>query len=203
MGVLTTFHPTKRLLVDTTSKLMDVKAPEDISVDEVLQISGVSKGSMYHHFEDLSELIETAQIARYSHWVDISIVNMTDVVRSAITKDDLYKSLSAVTQNTQSAKRRSSRIERAAALSRRNASPRYIEMLGKESDRLAEGIADLAREAQEKGLFTKSLSSYAIALFVQAYTLGKIVDDYSFKPVPDEEWNELIMSVIKNVFMAD
>lgn len=199
----TTFHPTKLLLVDTAAALMDSKAPEDISVDEVLQISGVSKGSMYHHFEDLSELIEYAQISRYSHWVDVSIKGMTEVVRSSKSKSDLLAALKIVTQNTQSDKRRASRIERAAALSRRNASKRYIELLGHESDRLAEGIADLAREAQEKNFFTKSLNPYAIALLVQAYTLGKIVDDYSFKPVPQEEWNEIIYAIIERVFMAD
>ena len=199
----TTFHPTKLLLVDTAAALMDSKAPEDISVDEVLQISGVSKGSMYHHFEDLSELIEYAQISRYSHWVDVSIKNMAEVVRSSKTKSDLLAALKIVTQNTQSDKRKASRIERAAALSRRNASSRYKELLGHESDRLADGIADLAREAQEKELFTRNLTPYATALLVQAYTLGKIVDDYSFKPVPQEEWNEIIYAIIERVFMAD
>ena len=199
----TTFHPTKLLLVDTAAALMDSKAPEDISVDEVLQISGVSKGSMYHHFEDLSELIEYAQISRYSHWVDVSIKNMAEVVRSSKTKSDLLAALKIVTQNTQSDKRKASRIERAAALSRRNASSRYKELLGHESDRLADGIADLAREAQEKELFTRNLNPYAIALLVQAYTLSKIVDDYSFKPVPQEEGNEIIYAIIERVFMAD
>lgn len=199
----TTFHPTKLLLVDTAAALMDSKAPEDISVDEVLQISGVSKGSMYHHFEDLSELIEYAQISRYSHWVDVSIKNMAEVVRSSKTKSDLFAALKIVTQNTQSDKRKASRIERAAALSRRNASSRYKELLGHESDRLADGIADLAREAQEKELFARNLNPYTIALLVQAYTLGKIVDDYSFKPVPQEEWNEIIYAIIERVFMAD
>ena len=73
LRVLTHFHPTKRLLVETVAKLLDSKKQNEISTDEVLELSGVSKGSMYHHFKDIQELIETTQIYRYSKWIDSSI----------------------------------------------------------------------------------------------------------------------------------
>ena len=182
---------------------MEIKAPNEISADEVLQKSGISKGSMYHHFKDLDELIETSQVARFAHWVDVSIQNLGQIIRATKTKDELYEALRVVTENTQSAKRKDSRIERAAALSRRNGSARYFELIGNESDRLMSGLEDLAREAQEKGFFSKRHHPRAISLMVQAYTLGKIVDDYSHNPVSDYEWNALIMDVIRKVFMED
>ena len=95
---------------------MEIKAPNEISADEVLQKSGISKGSMYHHFKDLDELIETSQVARFAHWVDVSIQNLGQIIRATKTKDELYEALRVVTENTQSAKRKDSRIERAAAL---------------------------------------------------------------------------------------
>mgnify|MGYP003353142701 FL=1 len=96
--------------------LMETKAPNDISTDEVLQKSGISKGSMYHHFKDLDELIETAQVARFAHWVDISIENLGQIIRATKTKTELFEALRVVTENTQSVKRKPSRIERAATL---------------------------------------------------------------------------------------
>lgn len=182
---------------------METKAPTEISADDILNKSGISKGSMYHHFVDLDELVETAQVARFSHWVNVSIANMGQIIRAAKTKGELLEALRVVTENTQSSKRRPSRIERAAALSRRNGSDRYFELIGKESDRLMEGLEDLAREAQEKGFFGKKHKPRTIAMMVQAYTLGKIVDDYSHAPVSDEDWNNLIMDLINRVFMTD
>jgi AcrR family transcriptional regulator len=201
--VLSTFHPTKKLLVETAMQLLEEKSAPEISADEILSLSGISKGSMYHHFHDLDELLETAQVARFAHWVDVSIKNMTQLIRATKTKNELYEALRIVTENTQSDKRRSSRIERASALSRRNASPRYIELIGKESDRLMDGLEDLARESQEKGFFSKKHNPRAVALMVQAYTLGKIVDDYSHNQVSESDWNALIMDVIRKVFMED
>ena len=64
--MLSNFHPTKRLLVETAVKMLDSKSPAEILAEEVLETSGVSKGSMYHHFEDLQELVEVAQVYRYS-----------------------------------------------------------------------------------------------------------------------------------------
>ena len=57
LRVLTPFHPTKRLLVETVAKLLDSKKQNEISTDEVLDLSGVSKGSMYNHFMDIKEFI--------------------------------------------------------------------------------------------------------------------------------------------------
>ena len=57
-------HPTKALLIATTVTLLDTKLPNEIAVDEILEASGISKGSLYHHFEDLGELLEIAQVER-------------------------------------------------------------------------------------------------------------------------------------------
>lgn len=201
--MLRTFHPTKKLLVETVAAIMDTKAPEEISAEEVLTTSGISKGSMYHHFKDLNELIETAQVVRFAHWVDVSIQNMSLIIRATNSKEELLAALEKVTENTQGINRRPSRIERAGALSRRKASETYYKLIGQESDRLMDGLEDLAREAQEKGFFAKRHNPRAIALMVQAYTLGKIVDDYSLNPVPESEWNTLISDILKRVFAAD
>ena len=53
-------HPTKSKLVETATRLLKTHKPSEISVDLVLSESKISKGSLYHHFADLDELIETA-----------------------------------------------------------------------------------------------------------------------------------------------
>ena len=40
-----------------------------------------------------------------------------------------------------------------------------------------------------------------MAFFIQAYTWGKIVDDFSEDPVSAENWNSLINSVILKVYV--
>lgn len=200
--VLTTFHPTKRLLVETVAKLLDRKQQNEISTDEVLEISGVSKGSMYHHFKDIQELIETTQIYRYSKWIDSSIEFLAKHVATARTQKELRKSLRILTEQTQADARKGARAERAQALSACRQNPRMEMKMGIETQRLTDAIADITNEVKNKGLFREDVNSKALATFIQAYTLGKIVNDYNPTGVSEEEWVEFIMKIVDQTFMA-
>ena len=200
--MLTTFHPTKRLLVETVVGMLGTKKPNEILADEVLEISGVSKGSMYHHFEDLQELVETAQIYRYSKWIDASIDFLTNYVAKAQTQDQLRNALRILTEQTQADERKDARAERAQALAACLQNPRMAKQMGAETQRLTDAIADITEEVKNKGLFRADVNSKALATFIQAYTLGKLVNDYNPTGVAEGEWNDFIMNIVEHTFMA-
>ena len=203
MGVLTPFHPTKRLLVETVVGMLGTKKPNEILADEVLEISGVSKGSMYHHFEDLQELVETAQVFRYSKWIDASIDFLTNYVAKAKTRDELLNALRILTEQTQSDERKDARAERAQALAACRQNPRMAKQMGEETQRLTDAIADVNEEVKNKELFRADVNSKALATFIQAYTLGKLVNDYNPTGVSESEWNDFIMNIVHNTFISN
>ncbi len=55
-------HPTKEELIQTVVVLLEGTTLNQITSEQVLAISGISRGSLYHHFEDFSELLELAQV---------------------------------------------------------------------------------------------------------------------------------------------
>ena len=184
------------------AKLLESKNQNEISAEEVLEVSGVSRGSMYHHFKDFPELIETAQISRYTKWIDSSIDFLTSHVATARTQKDLRKSLRILTELTQSDARKGARAERAQALAACMQNSRMEEKMGRETQRLTDAIADVTNEVKNKGLFREDVDSKTLATFIQAYSLGKIVNDYNPTGVSEEEWNEFIMKIIDHTFMA-
>lgn len=190
--MLSAFHPTKKLLVETVVDLLDSKKPTEILAEEVLEISGVSKGSMYHHFEDLQELVETAQLIRYSKWIDASIQFMTTYVLAANSRESFIESLRKLTELTQAADRKGARAERALALAACFENPRMAKAMGLETQRHTDALADIIHEVQNRGLVREDVDSKAVALFIQSYTLGKMVNDYNPTPVSDEVWINLI-----------
>jgi AcrR family transcriptional regulator len=200
--MLTRFHPTKRLLVETVAMLLESKRPSEILADEVLERSGVSKGSMYHHFEDLQELVETAQIFRYSKWIDGSIDFLATYVATARTKKELRDALHTLTVVTQADERKDARAERAQALAACFNNPRMAKQMGDETQRLTDSIADVTEEVKNKGLFRPDVHAQALATFIQAYTLGKLVNDYNPTAVSEDDWNQFIMNIVDNTFLA-
>jgi AcrR family transcriptional regulator len=199
--MLSSFHPTKRLLVETVIELLNTKKPGDILADEVLEISGVSKGSMYHHFVDLQELVETAQLARYAKWIDASIAYMTTAVISAKTKSELRESMVTLTEITQGDDRKGARAERAHALAACFDNPRMAKQMGAETQRLTDAITDVVEEVKNKGFFRADVNAHAVATFIQAYTLGKIVNDYNPTGDTEKAWVDFIMTIVDNTFI--
>ena len=201
MDMQASFHPTKKLLVETVIELLETKKPNEILAEEVLEISGVSKGSMYHHFEDLQELVETAQLMRYSKWIDASIEFMTKYVLGATTKENFIESLRKLTELTQSVDRKGARAERARALAACFDNPRMAKAMGAETQRHTDALADIIQEVQNRGLVRADVDPKAVAVFIQSYTLGKMVNDYNPTGVQDDTWVDMITDMAVRTFV--
>ncbi len=196
-----TVHPTKTVLIETTVALLESQLPHEIAVDEILDQSGISKGSLYHHFEDLAELLEEAQVSRYATWVDRSIALIVAIVSQAKTRDDLFTGLKKMTELTQSAQYKGFRYERARTIGNSEGNERFRKLLAVEHGRLTAGLTDVIREVIEKGFFKKDLNPHVFAVFIQSYTLGKVVDDIVTNPLKSQDWDDFInYMVAKSVF---
>ena len=192
----------KERLVAAVITLLEVNLAEDISVDMVIKESGVSNGSLYHHFTDLQELIDHARVARFAGYVDTSVAMLRQVSQSVSTKEELIYALRNVTRATQSRDLLAIRSMRIWTLGQTTIRPSFKKLLGVEQERLTEGLADLVRFAQEKGWFRSELDPLVIAVFIQAYTVGKYVDDITATHMNDEEWDNLIDGVIETLFIS-
>ena len=197
----TRVHPTKALLISTTVKLLDTKLPNEIAVDEILETSGISKGSLYHHFEDLSELLEVAQVERYAAWVDRSVEALVGMLSKVKTREDIVAGLKLVTRFTQDTKYSKTRFQRARAIAAAEHNPRFRKLLADEQKRLTDALIDLINEARNKGLYASDFDAHAGAVLVQAYTLGMIVDDFVDEQMDPEAWYDLIDKVVDKVFL--
>ena len=200
---MASLHPTKQTLLDTVVELLNSKVPAEINSEEVLEISGISKGSLYHHYADFSELIEQALIVRFARYVDASIAALSQVLRTAKSKTQLFEGLKQVTRHTQSEKMKDGRYERLGSMAAAIRSPRMQLALGAEQERLTEALADLFRESQERGWGNKDFQPRVIAVMVQAYTMGKIVDDITPTHMDSENWALLIDTFLERIFFTE
>lgn len=196
----TTIHPTKERLILTTVSLMEGDHPDKVHVDEVLAKSGISKGSLYHHFEDFGDLIEAALIFRFSANVDRNIVAITDMITTVANRAEFYEGLGRITIMTQGRELAPIRFERARALGIAGSSDRFRARLGAEQQRVTDALTDLFREAQSRGWMNTEFDPHAAAVFIQAYTLGKVVDDVTPEPMDPDAWVALISRIADKTF---
>lgn len=194
-------HPTKEKLIATMVTLMDENALSNIQVDDVLRESNISKGSLYHHFENFEELVEAALISRFAASVDISIQLVAAAVNDARSAEEFVAKIIEVTTVTQGRDRAKFRLERARVIGLSVNSPNLLEDLEKEQDRLTDAMADIVREGQEKGWVNKTFDAKTIAVFMQAYTIGRVIDDVASKDqhIDSQDWNDVINASVKSL----
>ena len=195
-------HPTSERLINSTIELLKEFLPEEISTDLVLQHSGVSRGSLYHHFEDLSDLIETAMVRVFAETVDHNIAYIAGLVDQATCAADFYRATEQFNLVTQPPERREVRFERIRLMGFACKNPRMAKQLAAEQSRLTESYMQLFRVAQAKGWMHDDCDPLAAAILIQAYTLGRAVDDFGTNPVDPAAWNSLIMKIVTRVFGA-
>lgn len=180
----------------TMVEMLDGPDPEHVTVEDVLNESGISRGSLYHHFADFEELHETGLAFRITEWVNESAAALENIVATAQTKEDIRAGIGAITLVTQDVGRRLNRLERARAFGLAGFSDRFQVVLGAEQVRMTHALRDLIVVGQQKGWIRQDIDPTAVAVFVQAYTLGRVVDDISPEKVDPDKWVDLVNQVV-------
>ena len=198
-----TNHPTKVTLLECVAQLLETHPSEEISVDLVCKTSGVALGSLYHHFKDLPDLLDQALVYRFSRYVDRSIEWLNEALTNSKTKEEFFAGLMRVTRGTQTKELQGIRRERAGAIYRTGTHSAFAQALGLEQQRLTDEIANVVSEAQKNGWVNANIDAKAAAVLIQAYSLGRIVDDISPSPMDNDKWIALIDRLAEKVFACD
>lgn len=188
-------HPTQVRLIETVSTMLDGASPYEVLIESVLRESGVSRGSLYYHFGDFQALIERTLIIRFSRGVDETIEMMGHIAASATSQEEFWKRMHDVTVYSQSADLAPRRAERARVLGMAGSNDRFRKLLAAEQDRLTGEIVEIIQGVRDKGWVREGINPHALALFIQAYTLGRALDDVSDNKVNPVEWESLIRLV--------
>ena len=131
-------------------------------------------------------------IAMFSRHVTTNIQMLESVINESRNHDEFLTGLKHVTHISQSADRRTSRFARARLIVAAENNPRLARLLAKEQSRLTKAITKLFESAKDDGWICADIPAAAAAVFIQAYTLGKIVDDLVSTPVDQGDWDSLI-----------
>lgn len=185
-------HPTRVRLLEAVVDMMDETPPDDIHSEYVLRATGISRGSLYHHYEDFTELLEDAMLHRFSAGVEASTAAIEGIVQAAGTQAEFFSMLEGVTRATQARKRSDVRFDRARMLAMAQYNERFKAKLGAVQDQLTDALTTCIAQAQDKGWVNPNFQARTLAVFIQAYTLGKVVDDVGEHPMDDADWDNLI-----------
>ena len=198
-------HPTRDLIIETTAGLMKKKGVGALHIDDVLEATGLTRGAVYHHFENVDDLIENALLATYSEGVAINIGFIRNILATAKSSEEFRSGvLQANVLYAENRKLRDVRKLRAHALAVATPDGSLARGLEAAQKRLTDEYVAVITAAQSKGWVRRDVEPRALAIFVQAYSFGAIIDDVAAEHLEVASWQRIIESFFEHcVFERD
>lgn len=194
-------HPTRLQLLQTVDALLETRPASSISSDEVLELSGISRGSLYHHFEDLADLIDTALARRFSALiVQRTQTSIKPLFQQARTRDELIAAFREIARLWAQPDSKSARAERITLLARAASSPTLQRKIAAEQQRLSDTLADVIGDLQSRGLMRSGFHPQAASVLLQAWSFGLALDEVAEQQVDPDAWMDLIVTAFEKTF---
>ena len=195
-------HATHRALIDCGVELAKEFGMYGFTVEQLLTRSGIAKGSLYHHFEDFNDLVECVQVRIFTGYVELDILAIQQALDAATDRDKLVNLISLITRTALQPQRSIIRIQRARIISATQGRERFAARIGHEQKLLNDQMTRVITFGQERGWVKPDLDAQALALFVQGYAFGLILNDVAEERVNPEELVAVIDSVVANLLIG-
>ncbi len=188
-------------LLDTTVRLLETRAAESLQPAEVALAASATVDAIDAHYGSFVALVDRALAVRFAGYVDDSIATLAMILQDAKNRDEFRNWLVQITLSTQDPERAPRRLERAAVFARAAHSEQFRATLAAEQLRLTHALLDLIAGAQGRGWISTANDPMAVAVMVQAYTLGRVVDDLAAQHMHPDQWVALIVRFVDRVIM--
>lgn len=176
---------------------------DEIKVEEVLKASDISVGSLYHHFDDFAHLQETAMVERYKELLEAGLVMVGAALDEATDFEDIQRRIAVAGMKYGALNTPQSRFERARILARAEHHARLREELAKAQQEVTDAMTQMLDRARSKGWISPQIDPRALAVFMQSYTFGRLVDDIAFEPMKQEDWQLLASTIFNEAILRD
>jgi len=182
--------------------MLDSVPAGQVTCDSVLAASGISRGSLYYHFEDFSDLVEHALVLRYSRYVNDSIAAIESTLSRSASADEFRERFVETVRAGHDSSKAALRLEQVIPLAVAAGSERMRTALGLEQQRYTDAHVGVLREAQANGWVAPNFDARALSVLVQAFLLGRAVDDVAPSPLEPQAWEAVLAAVLDRVLLT-
>jgi len=178
------------------SEILDEGGEASLRLADVSRRSGVSIGSLYHHFESREGLIKAARERQFLQSLPTDADDVADLLATATTPREFADRLERLILTTQSPERAPRRLRRVELIGAAASRPELLESISATQTMVLDVGEALAVAFRERGWLREGIEPRAVALFVQAVTLGKVLGDLDQRPVSEDAWIRILLAAL-------
>jgi len=189
-------------VLEATIKAIETHGEASVRLDDILTTTGISKGSLYHHFGSREGLIAAARVVQFSRFISEDAKSIREELTKATTLEEFASKTAAFVKTGNSAERERARLNRMSVIASSYGRPELRESLALQQHAYTESIAEAVRHGQKMGWLRADIDARALAVFVQSYNLARVLLDLDTEPVAAEDWERVVGVAIGSMFVA-
>jgi AcrR family transcriptional regulator len=188
-------------LVDVALRIILERGIDAVRIDEIVAEVGVTKGSLYWHFEDRNALVKAA-IAEHIRRLSAEIIEgLSRAISESVSRDDYLSRIAPYIANPFDDEQVQQRWGRLAVLVESRYDPELRAMMRDVQARHLAVTVELMTEAQQSGKLRQDLDPRAVSVALTAMNLGSNIIDVLGEDAPDPgAWWGLMSFFIGSMF---
>jgi AcrR family transcriptional regulator len=194
---------TRELVIDAVLELLEEGGEAAVRIDEVRDRSGVSIGSIYHHFDDRDGLIAAGQVHRFARYAEAETAALSEIVQRSGSVEEFRDAVRQLTLHTASELRVNERWARVAVLASTWGREELEAEIRAIQTRLTDDFQAHVSQGQARGFFRSDLDARAVALFIESYSLGLVLNDMDERSVDEQDWERVVWAVIDSLLVTE
>ena len=188
-------------LIDAALKTILAHGIDAVRIDDIAREVGVTKDSLYWHFEDRQGLIKEALAEQIRRMSAETIDAVSEAIIGSSNKNDYLSRIIPFIIDPFDKSQVLERWGRLGVLVETRNDPELKKLMSDVQVRHLEVAVELMTEAQERGFLREDLDPRAIAVALNVINLGSTIIDVLGESGPTpEEWWKLILFFVDQLF---
>jgi len=179
--------------IDAAIELLDEQGDDRLRLSDVTKRSGVSNGSLMHHFGTRDGLVAAALATRLDRGIVARLRMLEDLPSGG---DALGPWLATLLVGLGRSDRAAARQARFRALAFARHHPELRTALVGSFRTLERELGDRLGTGQQGGLVIDGLPSSALVVVSESYSVGRLLEGTLIDPLPEAEWEALFLAVL-------
>lgn len=180
---------------DTMAKVLQFATAElelhgsvKFNLDRVIEQSGISRSSIYHHFGNRDGVLAAIEIERFTDFMMTGVVAVRELLAGMSDIEEWLTAIDEMLISGNSTDARAQRVQRVSTLVVAQENEKLMSVLSKVQMEGTKHLAETLQMAVSRGLMHPTAPTLGIAYIFQSILVGRILVDLDEDPEANTAW---------------
>ena len=190
-------------VIAEANRAIETAGESSVRIQEISAKTGVSIGSIYHHFGDRDGLIRATYVHNFAANIQEDIARAKRFMAKMHSTQEIAEHYDEMLEFLVEHFKHVPADKRANIIGNTTGRPLLRAALAEVQHGLTEQLTEVMELLQERGMLKPHLSPRAAAVLVLGMLHGRIVAEIDTSPVSESDWNQAMISAFGGLFVLD